>query len=314
MRRSGIGWLVALGALGWIVVGSVNPAQGYADTLPPWYYCFNDSQVDLAVLERSLSPANDASVPAGTPVTFSGNSGAPVTFAVASSPGLLPSPDIDSGGLGSVRLGTSPSTYTLISAKASATPRTVYWDASFSNATLEGCAGLTPTTYTTHARALMVLPSPAEEAAAAAKKKQEEEEVASKKKQEEEAAAAAVTGSVSLDGSTITVLSSGEALVKLTCGGTGTCSGKLTLTAKSTPKKGKKPKTETIGTASFSIPARKTATGEFKLNGAGRALLSAVHGRLSATLTILKSLPTPSQTHTENVRLLQRKATKARHG
>jgi hypothetical protein len=113
---------------------------------------------------------------------------------------------------------------------------------------------------------------------------------------------------VSLDGSTITVQSSGEAGVKLACTGTATCSGKLTLTGKGTPKKGKKAKTVTIGTATFSIPTGKTATIHLKLNAAGKALLSFDHGRLSASLTLLKSSPAPSQTHIENVHLAQQKA------
>jgi hypothetical protein len=50
-----------------------------------------------------------------------------------------------------------------------------------------------------------------------------------------------------------------------------TCGGKLTLTGKSTPKTGKKAKTETIGTSSFSIPAGKTVTVRLTLNATGRA-------------------------------------------
>ncbi len=126
----------------------------------------------------------------------------------------------------------------------------------------------------------------------------------------------AATGSVSLDGSAITVQSSGAAAIKLTCSGTSTCAGKLTLTAKSAAKKGKKKskkvETETIGTASFSISAGKTATVKLTLNATGRALLSAAHGRLAATLTILKSAPAPAATQTESVHLVQHKATKAK--
>jgi hypothetical protein len=154
-----------------------------------------------------------------------------------------------------------------------------------------------------------------QEAAAAVAAKHQEEEVIIKRENEEAAAAnrkheeeAAGTGSVSLDGSTITVQSSGAAGIKLTCTGTGTCRGKLTLTAKGTAKKGKKGKTETIGTASFSIPAGTTVTIKLKLNAAGKTLLSADHGRLGATLSILKSSPAPSQTHTDSVHLVQQKA------
>jgi len=45
-------------------------------------------------------------------------------------------------------------------------------------------------------------------------------------------ATTAATGSVSFAGTTISVTSSGKATIKLACTGTGTCGGKLTLTAK----------------------------------------------------------------------------------
>ena len=96
--------------------------------------------------------------------------------------------------------------------------------------------------------------------------------------------------------------------------GTATCGGKLTLTAKVTTKKGKKKhaKTETIGTAGFSIPAGKTAAVKLTLGSEGKALLKIAHGHLSATLTILKTSPGPTQTQTESVHLVQQKATKAK--
>ena len=125
------------------------------------------------------------------------------------------------------------------------------------------------------------------------------------------------TGSASLDGSAVTVASDGgAATVKLTCTGTATCAGNLTLTAKSTTRKGKREhsKTQTIGTATFSIPAGGTATVKLTLNSPGKALLKAAHGHLSATLTIVKSFPSPSSTRTESVHLSQQKATKAKQG
>ncbi len=126
---------------------------------------------------------------------------------------------------------------------------------------------------------------------------------------------ALATGSTSLDGSTITVQSNHEALIKLTSTGTATCSGRLTLTVKRTTGKGKKrhTKTQTIGTATFSIPAGKSETVKLTLNGTGRALLSAAHGHLSATLTVLKASPSPSNTQTHGVHLAQQK-TKAKKG
>ncbi len=126
-------------------------------------------------------------------------------------------------------------------------------------------------------------------------------------------AKAPATGSTSLDGSTISVQRNHEALIKLTCTGTATCSGRLTLMVKRTTGKGKKrhTKTQTIGTATFSIAAGKSETVKLTLNGTGRAVLSAAHGHLSATLTILKASPSPSNTQTHGVHLAQQK-TKAK--
>jgi cytochrome c551/c552 len=155
------------------------------------------------------------------------------------------------------------------------------------------------------------------EEAAAAKKRQEEEALAAKQHQEEAAtkkqeAKIAIAGSVSLTGSVLSVQSGGKASVKLTCAGTAQCSGKLTLTVTSKGKHGKKAKAETIGTAAFSIPAGKTGVVTIKLTAAGRALLKAGHGNLSASLTIFKSSPAPATTKRESVTLVQKRAAKAK--
>jgi hypothetical protein len=118
------------------------------------------------------------------------------------------------------------------------------------------------------------------------------------------------TAAVSLLDARIVTSSGGDARLKLRCTGTSTCHGKVTLTVRSQSKRSGKrrsghSKATTIGTATFSIPPGKTAVVELRLNPAGRALLSADHGRLNATLTLLKSSPAPAQTHTENVRLLR---------
>jgi len=187
LKRSGVGWLLSLGALACAMAVPASPA--HASGLPPWFKCFAAGNANRVALEASLSPANGATVQTGTPVTFSGSSTPPVTFAVASSTALLSSPDIDSGS-GTLQPGTS--TYTFTSTKATATPGTVYWDASFSDATIAECAGESPTTFTTKARTFTVVsPSPpATETEAAAKRKQEEE-AAAKKKSEEKAPAGA---------------------------------------------------------------------------------------------------------------------------
>jgi hypothetical protein len=134
--------------------------------------------------------------------------------------------------------------------------------------------------------------------------------------------AGGVAGGVSLAGTRIGTTRGGKAAVKLRCAGTGKCNGKVTLTVRMqgtferhgrSGKGGKRrSETTTIGTASFSISPGKTTTIEVKLNAAGRALLSADHGRLSASLTILELALSPENTQTKTVQLVQQKAAKAR--
>jgi hypothetical protein len=158
----------------------------------------------------------------------------------------------------------------------------------------------------------------AEEAVATKKRREDEafatkkhqEEAAAKKKQEE--AKIAVAGSVSLTGSVLSVQSGGKASVKLACASTVPCTGKLTLTVTRKGEHGKKAKAKTIGTAAFSIPAGKTGVVTITLTAAGRALLKAGHGRLAASLTIVKSFPNPTSTERESVQLVQKQATKAK--
>jgi Trypsin len=123
-------------------------------------------------------------------------------------------------------------------------------------------------------------------------------------------------GEVSLAGTQITVQSSGLAAVRLTCTGAGTCSGKLMLTATSTTTAGKGPaakgekkrsKTTTIGTVTFSIPTGKTVTITLHLDAAGRALLKAAHGRLSASLTIIEYSEGSKRARHESIHLVLRK-------
>jgi hypothetical protein len=152
-----------------------------------------------------------------------------------------------------------------------------------------------------------------------ARERREAEEAAAKnhpgetpaKKQEEEAKIA-IAGSVSLTGSIVSVQSAGKASVKLTCAGTATCTGRLTLVVSVKGKHGKKAKAETIGTAAFSIPAGRTGVVTITLTAAGRALLKAAHGKLNASLTVLKSSPAPASTQHKTITLVQKTATKAK--
>jgi hypothetical protein len=118
---------------------------------------------------------------------------------------------------------------------------------------------------------------------------------------------------VTLSGTSLAVQRDGTALVTLDCAGSGSCEGKLTLSAQATSKaKGKKKRTITIGTAKFSIAAGKTATAKVKLDAAGRGLLGSAHERLAAHLTVLKLAPAPEHTQTLSVQLLRQKARNSR--
>lgn len=94
---------------------------------------------------------------------------------------------------------------------------------------------------------------------------------------------------LSLAGASLTTQSNGAATVKLTCAGSQPCTGKLTLQAARAAKKKRGRKAArliTIGLASFSVAAGKTASVTIHLNASGRALLTAGHGRLTAHLLI----------------------------
>ncbi len=122
----------------------------------------------------------------------------------------------------------------------------------------------------------------------------------------------AASGSVSIAGSLVTVQRSGEAAVMLSCASAVTCSGKLTVAVKMKGKGKKKAKMQTIGAATFSILAGRTETVKFKLTAAGRTLLGAVHGHLTASLTVIKTSPTPSATQSKIIHLTLRKAAESR--
>jgi hypothetical protein len=266
--------------------------------------CVAGLLADKAVAEvMPLEPANGATVPPGTAVTFSGASNQALVFNVASSAALLSSPDIDSGA------GSQSGAFSrFTSTKATATPRTIYWTASLTVTPMD-CES--PSTFTTPARTLLVAPTEAELAAAKARQEEEaakkrlEEEAAVKKEREEVAAA----GSVVLDWVTIEVENSREAAVELTCADISTCAGKLTLTANVTVGKGeaRHARAESIGTANFSIGAGVGTRVKLKLGNAGRMLLSTAYGHLSAILTIYNTAPLPAKTQTRRVRLVEQK-------
>jgi hypothetical protein len=155
MRWATVGGLLALGTLCDAIPLPVSSALALTEGSSPWAECANEKMsADLIGRYTTLlAPPEAANVPAGTPVTFSAESGrasTPLTFRVASSPTLLSNPDIASGpGMRQAETAT----YTFTSTVASAVPRMVYWAASFT-LNLKGCES--PFTYTTPAHVLTV--------------------------------------------------------------------------------------------------------------------------------------------------------------
>lgn len=117
-------------------------------------------------------------------------------------------------------------------------------------------------------------------------------------------------GNVTLDGITLKVGNKKDAVAKLGCEGEGSCTGKLTLSARETvTKKGKKSsRTVTIGTATFSLTAGKTASFTVQINATGRGLLTGAHGHLAAHLQVAEQAP--GATFSKEVHLLADKAKK----
>ncbi len=119
---------------------------------------------------------------------------------------------------------------------------------------------------------------------------------------------------VSLASTSAMTQSAGVAAIKLiwTGAGTSTCAGKLTLTVM-TKGGSRQPKAKLVGTGAFSLALGKVGIVRVRLNEAGRALLNAGHGRLSARLAILELFPGPSQAQTETVHLAREARSSNKH-
>lgn len=111
------------------------------------------------------------------------------------------------------------------------------------------------------------------------------------------------TATVAIAGSTISVSKKGAATITLSCAGSATCAGKLTVVVKT---KGKHGHTVTVGTGSFSIAAGTKKAIVVKLSSAGRSLLKAGHGHLGAVMTVDKTSPAPDAKQTRNVLVSQK--------
>ncbi len=108
------------------------------------------------------------------------------------------------------------------------------------------------------------------------------------------------TCSLALSSRKIIVQAHNRAALRFTRTGTGACADKLTLRLK-TKRKGKRSRTTTIGSASFSLATGSSQLIKIELNAAGRAMLKAAHGRLRASLAIVRLSPAPTGTSTEAV-------------
>ena len=173
MRLVGIktGWRPlaggATGVLLLVVVSLTLPGPTHAFTygFPTELTCGLDVHGNEIVVNGTLAPQDTASVQAGSSVTFSGESSSPLTFAVASSPSLLSTPDIDTGpGVAQPPAATTEKpTYTFTSSAAASAPRTIYWTASFPESGIPSCASLSSppsNSVTSTVHTLTVLPAP----------------------------------------------------------------------------------------------------------------------------------------------------------
>ena len=104
----------------------------------------------------------------------------------------------------------------------------------------------------------------------------------------------------------LAVATHGRVLVRLRRSGSARCTGKLTLKVLSRAS-GRRARARTIGVTRFSIVVSKPVTLRVKLNAAGRALLKARHGKLRASLVVLRVAPAPSSAQSASVRLQLRK-------
>ena len=95
--------------------------------------------------------------------------------------------------------------------------------------------------------------------------------------------------------------------------GAGTCNGKLTLSFNKA-KRGKRPKLQTIGTASFAMGSASSNVLKIDLNKAGRKLFSSHGHRLNASLSFVRSLPAPKLARSASVRLTWKKTKKVTLG
>jgi IPT/TIG domain/FG-GAP repeat len=116
---------------------------------------------------------------------------------------------------------------------------------------------------------------------------------------------------VSLRSKHVVVALHKRAAIRLLRTGTGQCRGKVTLRYRQKGK-GKRFKLRTIGSVGFSIAPGKSQVVSIKLNKLGSSLFVAGHGKLNASVAVLRTMPAPSVAKTASVRLSVKKKPKAR--
>ena len=118
---------------------------------------------------------------------------------------------------------------------------------------------------------------------------------------------------VSLRSKHVVVALHTSAAIRLLRNGSGLCRGTVTLRYKQ-KLNGKRFKLKSIGSASFSIAPGKGQVVKIKLNKLGQTLFRAGHGKLNASLAVLRTTPAPKLGKTASVRLSVKKTRKAATG
>ncbi|HLB20866.1 MAG TPA: hypothetical protein VK605_02070, partial [Solirubrobacteraceae bacterium] len=101
-----------------------------------------------------------------------------------------------------------------------------------------------------------------------------------------------------------------SASIRLMRTGTGQCRGTVTLRYRQKTR-GKRFKLRGIGSAHFSIAPGKTQVVKIRLNKLGKVLFLAGHGKLNASVALLRTMPTPRLAKTASVNLSVKKTHKA---
>ncbi len=114
---------------------------------------------------------------------------------------------------------------------------------------------------------------------------------------------------VSLNSKHIAVSLKHSAAIRLLRTGAGQCRGTLTLRYRQKTK-GKHFKLRTIGSARFAISPGKSQVVKVTLNKLGRKLFRAGHGKLNASVAVLRTTPAPTLAKTASVRLSVQKPSK----